>query len=61
MLNTSHDASRHDGKARADFDVWAGIKGQRLRKGRDVVAAMPQVCVDIRESHMGDDRQRPPQ
>lgn len=43
--------NRHDEKAKADLDLWVGTKKKAIAEGRDVVKAMTDLCVEVRQRY----------
>ncbi|WP_235879304.1 VOC family protein [Burkholderia sp. USMB20] len=43
--------NRHDAKAKADLDLWVETKNKALQEGRDVVAALTDLCIEVRKRY----------
>ncbi|OAN76036.1 glyoxalase [Sulfitobacter sp. EhC04] len=43
--------NRHDEKAKADLALWVGTKKKAIEEGRDVVEAMTDLCVEVRQRY----------
>ncbi|KLN52784.1 VOC family protein [Variovorax paradoxus] len=43
--------NRHDAKAKADLDLWVQTKNKALQEGRDVVEALTNLCVEVRQRY----------